>query len=162
VARVRKLTPDELREIAEHERQDALALQAFGPPEAPPLPRPGDAVERLVEARVGDLLALALDEGELRGVLLRVQSEGERWTAAQLLCDGQRRWLSRGRIVANLGRPRGISRIDHPARRTHGWFVRIYAQGRARVARLFSDGRYGGVSEALEAALAFHESQERE
>ena len=47
---------------------------------------------------------------------------------------------------------RGITRIDHPTHRTHGWFARIYGSKQARASKFFSDLKYGGVEAALAAA----------
>ncbi|MHA3774456.1 AP2 domain-containing protein [Verrucomicrobiota bacterium sgz303538] len=46
---------------------------------------------------------------------------------------------------------RGISRIDIPASRTHGWEVRITRRGVAH-AKFFADRGHGGKRKALEAA----------
>jgi hypothetical protein len=114
-----------------------------------------------VAARVGDLVQLAQPEATFAGVVLRYEGNADEWDCVQLLIDGQRRWFTSGTIAKIIGRPRGISRIDHPARRTHGWYVRLYDRGVPKVARLFSDGQYNGMSAALEAALAFHATAER-
>jgi hypothetical protein len=47
---------------------------------------------------------------------------------------------------------RGITRIDHPTHRTHGWFVRIYGGKRPCASKFFSDLKHGGVEAALAAA----------
>jgi hypothetical protein len=160
---VRKLSPEERLQVVEHERQVELARAAFGPPDDAPAPGQDERLELSVGARVGDVVTLREgDGGELSGVLLRVIRDGERWVALQLLAGTGRRWLTNGTLAANAGRAKGISRIDHPARRTHGWYVRMYAQGKVQDARLFSDGRYGGASEALEAALAFQKARGRQ
>ncbi|HYU01933.1 MAG TPA: hypothetical protein VEK85_16285 [Gemmatimonadales bacterium] len=58
-------------------------------------------------------------------------------------------------------RPRGISRIDQPSTRTHGWFVRagFYARPNGTYAprhrRFFGDFTYGGKRRALRAAEAY-------
>jgi len=54
---------------------------------------------------------------------------------------------------------RGISRID--SKHTHGWFVRIYRDGKA-MGKFFSDGVHGGTQEALQAAREYHKNWERE
>ncbi len=56
---------------------------------------------------------------------------------------------------------RGISRIDQPSTRTHGWFVRLNYQGRRdgtygpRHQKFFGDATYGGKRKALQAAQAY-------
>lgn len=44
---------------------------------------------------------------------------------------------------------KGISRID--AKGTHGWYVRIYKNGKT-YSKLYSDSRYGGTEQALKYA----------
>lgn len=50
----------------------------------------------------------------------------------------------------------GISRIDQPAKRTHGWYVRVRSQGRL-VCKFFPDKRAGGKAEALAGALSYRD-----
>ncbi len=45
----------------------------------------------------------------------------------------------------------GISRIDQPAKRTHGWFARVYLGGKT-FSKFFADKALGGVRPALLAA----------
>lgn len=45
----------------------------------------------------------------------------------------------------------GISRIDQPSHRTHGFFVRVHHRGKIHSA-FFSDQKHGGRKRALEAA----------
>lgn len=45
----------------------------------------------------------------------------------------------------------GICRIDQPARRTHGYFVRVQRRGKIHSA-FFSDIKHGGRAQALAAA----------
>jgi hypothetical protein len=58
-------------------------------------------------------------------------------------------------------RRRGISRIDQPSTRTHGWFVRVNYHGRRdgsygpRHQKFFGDATYGGKRGALRAAQAY-------
>src|SRR5438034_11393899 len=58
-------------------------------------------------------------------------------------------------------RPRGISRIDQPSTRTHGWFVRADFYKRAdstyapRHRKFFGDAGYGGKRRALRAAQEY-------
>lgn len=46
---------------------------------------------------------------------------------------------------------KGISRIDQPSKKTHGWFVRFYKNGKIHSA-FASDSKYGGKDKALEQA----------
>jgi len=48
----------------------------------------------------------------------------------------------------------GISRID--SQHTHGWYVRVYANGGVFISKLFSDRLYGGKQTALNNAIKFH------
>jgi hypothetical protein len=50
----------------------------------------------------------------------------------------------------------GISRIDQPEKRTHGFFVRLRREGTLRNA-FFADLKYGGKKHALEAAQAHYQ-----
>ena len=50
---------------------------------------------------------------------------------------------------------KGISRID--SKNTHGWYVRIYANGGVFVSKLFSDRLHGGKQQALKDAIAFRD-----
>jgi len=58
-------------------------------------------------------------------------------------------------------RRRGISRIDQPSTRTHGWFVRAGFYQRAdgsyapRHRKFFGDASYGGKRRALRAAQEY-------
>ncbi len=49
----------------------------------------------------------------------------------------------------------GISRID--SKHTHGWYVRVYANGGVFVSKLFSDRQYGGKQKALQNAIKFRD-----
>ena len=49
----------------------------------------------------------------------------------------------------------GISRIDQPSHRTHGFFVRVARRGKIH-SGFFSDKKYGGREQALAAAQAFY------
>ena len=59
------------------------------------------------------------------------------------------------------GRRPGISRIDQPSTRTHGWFVRSGFYTRAdgssapRHRKFFGDFTYGGKRKALKAASGY-------
>ena len=58
-------------------------------------------------------------------------------------------------------RRRGISRIDQPSTRTHGWFVRAQFRDRPdgtnapRHQKFFGDHSYGGKRAALQAAKEY-------
>lgn len=47
----------------------------------------------------------------------------------------------------------GLTRIDHPPRKTHGWMVRL-KRGDYRVHEFFSDKKHGGKRKAKSAAAA--------
>lgn len=59
--------------------------------------------------------------------------------------------------------PRGVSRIDQPSTRTHGWFVRAGFYRRKdgsyvpRHRKFFGDVGHGGKRRALRAAVAYLE-----
>ena len=55
-------------------------------------------------------------------------------------------------------RMRGISRID--SKSTHGWYVRIYADGGVFNSKLFSDRQFGGKKKALEGAIVWRDHNE--
>lgn len=112
--------------------------------------------------RIGDIVLIKAADGlpERTGIVLRVRTRKDGyWTAAELLIDGTLVWANKGQVIRMTGRPKGISRIDQPSRRTHGWFVRIYEGKQTRVARLFSDQKHKGIGPALEAAMAFHKTE---
>lgn len=111
---------------------------------------------------IGDIILIKAGDGlpERTGIVLRVRTRKDGyWTAAELLIDGEVKWINKGQMIRFTGRPKGISRIDQVSRRTHGWFVRIYEGKRTRVARLFSDQKHNGIGLALEAAIDFHKSE---
>lgn len=56
---------------------------------------------------------------------------------------------------------KNLTRIDHPAKRTHGYFVRVQWKGERR-AKFFSDGVHGDRLAALDAALQWRNDTERE
>jgi len=49
----------------------------------------------------------------------------------------------------------GISRID--SKHTHGWYVRVYANGGVLNSKLFSDRLYGGKKQALDNAIKYRD-----
>lgn len=58
--------------------------------------------------------------------------------------------------IRKLGNLPFICRIDQPEKRTYGWYLRINYQTAATegYAKFFSDGKYGGKTESLLAAVA--------
>jgi hypothetical protein len=46
-----------------------------------------------------------------------------------------------------------IRRVDHPAKRTHGWLVQVRRQGKTQV-QFFNDNTHVGPGKALGTALA--------
>jgi hypothetical protein len=70
------------------------------------------------------------------------------------------------RSASSSGR-RGISRIDQPSKRTHGWFVRVGYHERKdgsygpRHTKFFGDAGHGGKKKALSAAEKFVASVSR-
>jgi hypothetical protein len=57
--------------------------------------------------------------------------------------------------VSNEKKYPGISRID--SKRTHGWYVRVYANGGVFTSKLFSDRLYGGKQIALNNAIKYRD-----
>lgn len=110
------------------------------------------------QPHIGDIVQIETEaEGTTTGIVLGIRADDAAgWEAAELLVHGKQQWLSKADISQVVGRLKGISRIDQPSRRTHGWFVRVYDGKKARASRLFSDQKYHGIGAALEAALAFH------
>lgn len=111
--------------------------------------------------RIGDIVRIksTISSGfaNADGIVLRLRMRKDGyWIAAELLIAGQQRWFNKGDIANVVGRPRGISRIDQAARRTHGWYVRLYEGSKVR-SRLFSDKKYNGIGPALQAALDYYE-----
>jgi hypothetical protein len=69
--------------------------------------------------------------------------------------------LSKKKKRSRRGRRPGISRIDQPSTRTHGWFVRAGFHTRSdgtsapRHRKFFGDFTYGGKRSALKAAAEY-------
>jgi hypothetical protein len=63
-------------------------------------------------------------------------------------------------LMARSGH-KGISRIDHKKRNTHGWYVRVTFQGKTH-AKLFSDSVHGGEEKALQRAIRYRNKLEKE
>ncbi|GAB4110971.1 MAG: hypothetical protein Fur005_15380 [Roseiflexaceae bacterium] len=153
---IRKLTNQEVEAIEARDRR-----RVRGEPRPRVRDEPPPAFDHLPLAqrskpKVGDIVRYAGTHGEQRGIVTRIAQRGDGWVAAEVLTDDETRWMEAGRIQGVIGRPRGISRIDQPHRRTHGWFVRLYDGSATRIARMFSDQKHAGVGRALMAALQFH------
>jgi hypothetical protein len=56
---------------------------------------------------------------------------------------------------------RGVSRIDSPAKKMHGWYVRVRLNKQSR-ARFVPDKSHGGREAALEKAVSVRDEFERE
>lgn len=55
---------------------------------------------------------------------------------------------------------KGISRIDQPSKRTHGWYVRVIYNG-LYYSKFFSDSKYGGAEKSLKEAIKFRNIAEK-
>ncbi|EFO79222.1 Pathogenesis-related transcriptional factor and ERF protein [Oscillochloris trichoides DG-6] len=65
------------------------------------------------------------------------------------------------RLRPKTTKHKGITRIDHPAKRTFGYFVRV-TWNKQRRSKFFSDSVYGDRLAALSAALDWRNAAERE
>ena len=65
------------------------------------------------------------------------------------------------RLRPKTTKHKGITRIDHPAKRTFGYFVRV-TWNKQRRSKFFSDSVYGDRLAALDAALEWRNLAERE
>lgn len=65
------------------------------------------------------------------------------------------------RLRPKTTKHKGITRIDHPAKRTFGYFVRV-TWNKQRRSKFFSDSVYGDRLAALSAALEWRDQAERE
>ncbi len=65
------------------------------------------------------------------------------------------------RLRPKTTRHKGITRIDHPAKRTFGYFVRV-TWNKQRRSKFFSDSVYGDRLAALSAALEWRNKAEQE
>lgn len=65
------------------------------------------------------------------------------------------------RLRPKTTKHKGITRIDHPAKRTFGYFVRV-TWNKQRRSKFFSDSVYGDRLAALSAALEWRNEAERE
>ena len=163
---VRKLTPEEILRIEHADRPYQLHIPRISIYERArtALCSPFDETHLTSRPapRIGDIVTFQDHTApfEQQGIVLHVHELQNGWIGALLSSDQGQQWVSAERVGPSVGRPRGISRIDQPLRRTHGWFVRIYDQGKPIVARMFSDGKHGNIGLALEAALDFYQSYE--
>jgi hypothetical protein len=57
--------------------------------------------------------------------------------------------------MSRPSRTPGVSRIDQPSHRTHGFFARLQRKGKI-YSGFFTDKMYGGRPQALAAAQEFH------
>ncbi|MEW6735962.1 MAG: AP2 domain-containing protein [Acidobacteriota bacterium] len=57
-------------------------------------------------------------------------------------------------------RYKGISRIDQPAKRTHGWYVRVAFKNK-QFTKFFADEKNGGYDKALAKAMQFRDKVEK-
>ena len=64
-------------------------------------------------------------------------------------------------VLPEPRRRTGISRIDHPTHRTHGWFARVYRGGK-EYRKFFADIKHGGVAAALDAAEQWRDDTARQ
>lgn len=156
--RIRKLQPSEIRQLEAEERATVRAEKAaalLADETQIDEPRQGRFI-RTTPPIVGDIVEL---RGKQRGIILQIRRARDgSWDYAEVLADGERRWVRAESVGTVLGRPTGISRIDHPRKRTYGWYVRAYAGSATRVSRFFSDMKYGGRAAALSAALTYHQA----
>lgn len=65
------------------------------------------------------------------------------------------------RLRPKTTKHKGVTRIDHPAKRTFGYFVRV-TWNKQRKSKFFSDSVYGDRLAALDAALQWRNDAERE
>ncbi|MBC8162910.1 MAG: hypothetical protein H7Z42_17005 [Roseiflexaceae bacterium] len=156
--RVRKLTADEvlLVEVEHHATARAwMAASRLADQKLTQAPRQPRFV-RTTPPRIGDVVDLP---DRLRGIVIQVhRAQDGSWGYAEVFVRRSRRWYYADHIGPVVGRPVGISRIDHPRKRTYGWFVRGDKGKRTQYARFFSDMKYGGRAAALGAALAYQQA----
>lgn len=56
---------------------------------------------------------------------------------------------------------KGVSRIDQPSKKCHGWYVRVAFNG-TKASKFFNDEKCGGRDEGLKAAVQWRNEQEAE
>jgi signal peptidase I len=159
---VRKLTPEEVREIEERDQRRSVSRDGgrLRVREEPPPHFDERYFTTRPAPRLGDIVKLK-GGYEGRGIIVRVIQRDTGWLAAEVLIGDELHWLDSSKIGSPIGRPRGISRIDQPRRRTHGWFVRLYEGSATRLARMFSDRKHAGSGHALKAAIDFHSANDK-
>ncbi len=161
---VRKLTPEEVMRIEHSQQPYQMQMPRISIYERArtAMCSPFDETHftNRPAPRIGDIVSFhdQTSPFDQQGIVLHVHELQHGWVGVLLNNDQGQQWVSSKNVGASIGRPRGISRIDQPLRRTHGWFVRIYDQGKPIVARMFSDGKYGNIGLALEAAMGFYDS----
>jgi hypothetical protein len=64
--------------------------------------------------------------------------------------------------MARKGRYRGISRIDSKVKNMHGWFARVYLDGKVYASKYFNDNKYDGRRNGLRAAMEWRRETEAE
>jgi hypothetical protein len=157
---VRKLTDDEIQALEARDQRRGQRQRRVRAVEAPiPTFAPQYLTTR-PHPRIGDIVRIVGHGEDQCGIVVRLSTHDEGWDGAELLVGEELQWFDTSAIGAVLGRPRGISRIDQPRRRTHGWFVRLYDGSMTRLARMFSDQKHLGIGRALKEALAFHSAND--
>ncbi len=104
----------------------------------------------------------AIEEGLLASLRSEQRADGRAEALAALrgLGEPDPRSLP-PRLRPKTTKHKGITRIDHPAKRTFGYFVRV-TWNKQRRSKFFSDSVYGDRLAALGAALAWRDQTERE
>ena len=65
---------------------------------------------------------------------------------------------SQSLLAAVVGDDRvGLTRMDYPKKRMHGWMARVYAAGRT-ITRFWADETHGGPESALRKAVAWRDA----
>lgn len=137
-------------------------------------PRAADERALLLEAAVGappaddPMAALRyapppeIEEALLAGLRAEQRSTSREEALATLrgLAEPDTRKLP-PRLRPKTTRHKGVTRIDHPAKRTFGYFVRV-TWNKQRRSKFFSDSVYGDRLAALDAALEWRNLAERE
>lgn len=76
-------------------------------------------------------------------------------TAKKKVAKKAAKKTARGRKPGST--PKGISRIDQPEKKNHGWFVRLQRNGK-RFNSFFADSKYGGKKKAFAEARKAYDS----
>lgn len=103
-----------------------------------------------------------IEEGLLAGLRAeqKTTSREEALAALRGMAEPDARTLP-PRLRPKTTKHKGITRIDHPAKRTFGYFVRV-TWNKQRRSKFFSDSVYGDRLAALDAALQWRNLAERE